>query len=225
MTKLRYMSVRFSPELTLSELPQFRGAVIASAGRENDFFHNHSGEGFAYRYPLVQYRIMGGKAGLVCFNEGVEQMQALLGGDFLLRPVSFAGREERVVIEDMRLNEFGLCFMLEPVEYHISNWLPFNQQNYRLWQGLVTPEERVEMLQRMLVGNIISFAKGVGWQLDERVEVRIDAESIVERHTHYKGQQLISVSADFCANVFLPRGVALGKGVSLNRGIISIRRQ
>ena len=224
MARLRYMSVRFSPELTLSELPKFRGAVIASAGRENDFFHNHSGEGFAYRYPLVQYRVMGGKAGLVCLNEGVEQMQALLGGDFLLRPVSFAGREERVVIEDMRLNEFELCLLSEPVRYHISRWLPFNQENYREWQGLNTAEQRIAKLNSLLVGNIISFAKGVGWQIEGRVEVCIDGATIEERHTVYKGQRLVSLSADFEANLFLPRGVALGKGVALGRGVVSPAR-
>lgn len=224
MTKLRMMSIRFSTALSGAELPLFRGAVIASAGRENDFFHNHSGEGFAYRYPLVQYRNMGGKAGLVCLNEGIEQTQRLLGGDFLLCPVRFGGREERVVVEDMRINEFELCLLDTTVEYHISRWLPFSQENYRLWQSLGSAEERVAMLGRILVGNIISFAKGVGWQIEGRVEVSIEESSIEERHTLYKGRQLVSLSCDFCTNLFLPRGIALGKGVSLNRGVISSRR-
>lgn len=224
MTKLRIMSVRFSTPVTMSELPKFRGAVIASAGHKNDLFHNHQNEGFSYRYPLLQYRIMGGNAGLVCLNEGIEQMQNLLGSEFLLRPIEFAGRSEQVVVEDMRINELELCFLEQPVCYHISHWLPFNQENYRQWQELSTDEERLTRLNSLLVGNIISFAKGVGWQLDERVEVNIDASTIASRYIYHKAKRLIAVSADFEANILLPRGIALGKGVSLNKGIVTTQK-
>lgn len=218
------MSVRFSTPVTMSELPKFRGAVIASAGHKNDLFHNHQNEGFSYRYPLLQYRIMCGNAGLVCLNEGIKQMQNLLGSEFLLRPIEFAGRSEQVVVEDMRINELELCFLEQPVCYHISHWLPFNQENYRQWQELSTDEERLTRLNSLLVGNIISFAKGVGWQLDERVEVNIDASTIASRYIYHKAKRLIAVSADFEANILLPRGIALGKGVSLNKGIVTTQK-
>ena len=218
------MSLRFSPSVTMSELSQFRGAVIAAAGREQTLFHNHTEEGFAYRYPLVQYRIMGGKAAMLCLNDGIEQMQNLLGGRFLMQPLHFAGREEQIVVEDLRVNEYELCFMDQPVRYHISRWLAFNQENYRLWQALDTEEERVAKLTSLLVGNIISFAKGVGWQLEERVEVNIDPNSIETHYTNYKGKRLVSITAEFDANIFLPRGIALGKGVSLNRGVVTVAR-
>lgn len=219
------MSVRFSTPVSMSELPKFRGAVIAAAGRENDLFHNHHNEGYSYRYPLLQYRIMGGNAGIMCLNNGVEQMQNLLGGSFLMQPQHFAGRTEQIVVEDLRVNEFELCFLEQPVRYHISHWLAFNQENYRQWQALATDEERVAKLNALLVGNIISFAKGVGWQLEERVEVNIDFATIGTRYTNYKGKRLVAITAEFDANLFLPRGIALGKGVSLNKGIVTIARQ
>ena len=225
MTKLRMMSLRFSPSITMSELPKFRGAVIAAAGKDNTLFHNHTDEGFAYRYPLVQYRVMGGKAAMLCLNDGIEQMQSLLGGSFLMQPQHFAGRTEQIVVEDLRVNEFELCFLEQPVRYHISHWLAFNQENYRQWQALATDEERVAKLNALLVGNIISFAKGVGWQLEERVEINIDFATIGTRYTNYKGKRLVAITAEFDANLFLPRGIALGKGVSLNKGIVTIARQ
>lgn len=225
MAKLRFMSIRLSPALTFAEIPSFRGAVIAAAGLSSHLFHNHRGEGYDYRYPLVQYRTMGGKAGLVCFNEGIEQMQELLGSSFLLCPQRFGRRIERVAIEDMRINEFELRVLESPVRYHITRWTAFNQENYRQWQSLESDEERIDKLRRQLIGNIISFAKGIGWQIDGRIEVDIDAESLDIRHSLYKGQQLISINCDFEANIFLPRGIALGKGVALGRGVISIPRE
>lgn len=225
MAKLRFMSIRLSPALTFAEIPSFRGAVIAAAGPNSHLFHNHRGEGYDYRYPLVQYRTMGGKAGLVCINEGIEQMLELLGSSFLLSPQRFGHRIERVDIEDMRINEFEMGVLETPVRYHIARWMAFNQENYHLWQSLESDEERIDKLQRQLIGNIISFAKGIGWQIDGRIEVAIDAESLDIRHSLYKGQQLISINCDFEANIFLPRGIALGKGVALGRGVISIPRE
>lgn len=225
MAKLRFMSIRLSPALTFAEIPSFRGAVIAAAGPNSHLFHNHRGEGYDYRYPLVQYRTMGGKAGLVCINEGIEQMLELLGSSFLLSHQRFGHRIERVDIEDMRINEFEMGVLETPVRYHIARWMAFNQENYRLWQSLESDEERIDKLQRQLIGNIISFAKGIGWQVDGRIEVAIDAESLDIRHSLYKGQQLISINCDFESNIFLPRGIALGKGVALGRGVISIPRE
>ena len=222
MTKLRIMSLRLSTPLTMSELPKFRGAVIAAAGRDNDLFHNHTDEGFAYRYPLVQYRLMGGQASLFCLNEGIEQLQHLLGSEFLLRPVEFNGRSERVVVEDMRLNEIELCMLESQMRYRISHWLAFNQENYRQWRTLSSDEERIAKLNALLVGNIISFAKGVGWQIEERIELGVDPATIAERHVNYKGKRLVALTLEFDANLLLPRGIALGKGVSLNKGVISI---
>ncbi|MBQ9146218.1 MAG: hypothetical protein IJX68_00685 [Rikenellaceae bacterium] len=222
MATLRFMSIRLSPTISAAELPKFRGAVISSAGRDNNLFHNHRGSGFDYRYPLVQYRIIGGQAALLCLNEGIEQMQSLLGGDFLLEPIKFGDREEQVVVEDMRINEFDLRLLDSPIRYHISRWIAFNQDNYRLWQSLETDEERLAKLNSLLIGNIISFAKGVGWQIDERIEVAIDPSTLDMRRSFYKGRRLLAFNADFATNVFLPRGIALGKNVALGNGVISI---
>ena len=146
MNTLRVMTVVFNISLKQSELRKFRGSIIKAAGAENTLFHNHVGVGYNYKYPLIQYRIIGSKAAVVCLNEGIEQAHSLfasgcIGGEL------FIGDENKgvIMIESIRQNEFSLCVLETPVKYHISRWLPLNQQNYTLWKSLENEEERIRI--------------------------------------------------------------------------------
>lgn len=221
MNTLRVMTVVFNISLKQSELRKFRGAIINAAGTDNTLFHNHVGVGYNYKYPLIQYRIIGGKAAVVCLNEGIEQVHSLFASGFIGREL-FIGVENKgvIMIESIRQNEFSLCVLETPVKYHISRWLPLNQRNYMLWKSLENEEDRILKLNSILVGNIISLAKGVGWQIDYKIECSIDINSIITRPIIYKEQRLISFSLDFTTNLFLPNGLGVGKGVSSNLGVI-----
>lgn len=216
------MTIVFNTPLKQSEIRKFRGAVIHAAGAEHTLFHNHNGRNFNYKYPLIQYRIIGGKAAIVCLNEGVEQMQALFARGFIGSHLML-GDECRgdVMIESIRQKEFSLGVLDTPIKYHISRWLPLNQQNYAYWKQMEDDTEKIEKLNSVLVGNIISFAKGIGWHIDDRIVCSVDAESIISRQTRYKDQTLISFSLDFSTNLVLPMGLGLGKGVSSNFGVVS----
>ena len=215
------MTVVFNTPLRQSEIRKFRGAVIHAAGIENTLFHNHDGAGFNYKYPLIQYRIIGGRAAIVCLNEGIEQAQSLFASGFVGNDLIIGGENKgNLMIESIRQNEFSLNVLESPVKYHISRWLPLNQQNYTLWKNSETEEDRILKLNSILVGNIISFAKGVGWQIDSQIECSIDINSVVTRPIIYKERQLISFSLDFTTNLFFPNGLGVGKGVSSNLGVV-----
>ncbi|MBQ2047052.1 MAG: hypothetical protein II260_07670 [Muribaculaceae bacterium] len=221
MNTLRVMTVVFNISLKQSELRKFRGAIIKAAGAENTLFHNHVGVGYNYKYPLIQYRIIGGKAAIVCLNEGIEQAHSLFASGFIGSELLIGDENKGVLmIESIRQNEFSLCVLDTPVKYHISRWLPLNQKNYLSWKQISDNTDKMAVLNSILVGNIISFAKGIGWQIDPRIECTIDIDSIITRQTTYKGQPLISFSLDFTANIFFPNGLCLGKGVSSNHGVV-----
>ena len=221
MNALRTMTIVLNTPLKQSEIRKFRGAVIHTAGTENRLFHNHRDEGYNYRYPLVQYRIIGGKAAIVCINEGIEQMQALFARGFIGNELTIGNENKGVVmIESIKQKEFSPQVLETPIKYRISRWLPLNQQNYTEWKQIKNAEDKISKLNAILIGNIISFAKGVGWQIDDKIECAIDADSVITRQARYKDQTLISFSLDFTLNVFLPIGLGLGKGVSSNFGVL-----
>lgn len=213
------MTIVFDLPLDRRDLSKFRGAVIKCVGKENTLFHNHVENGFAYRYPLIQYRVIGGNAALVCINEGIEHMQVLFANGFVGRIIEIGGDIQQVKINSIRQNEILLRVMDDIHKYRIVRWLPLNQNNYKAWREL-DKVQRIEQLNKMLVGNILSFAKGTQWQIDSKIECSIDPDSIITRHIQYKDQQLIAFNAEFSTNVLLPKGIGLGKSVSLGNGVV-----
>jgi hypothetical protein len=75
-----------------------------------------------------------------------------------------------------------------------------------------------------LKANIISFAKGVKWDIDKQISLRID-KIVSEKQVPYKKTRLSGFDIEFRTNVFLPDFVGLGKGVSLGFGTVTIARE
>lgn len=104
--------------------------------------------------------------------------------------------------------------------YKLSRWLPLNQDNYELFSSLESLQEKCALLERLLIGNILSFAKGVGIFFDSEVEVNlVDIEKM--EHYKFKNVKMLGFNVVFRTNVSLPQYVGLGKGVSLGFGIIT----
>lgn len=207
----------FDRKISVAEIPYLRGNMIRLAG-DNSLFHNHDAEGFRYAYPLVQYKRIDGRAALVGLNQGAEALQQLLGEfrefRFMLgnRPADMGGLTIRT--ERFRVGCDG-----EGTLYTLSRWLPLNGENYRTWQQTESLAERVAMLERILIANILSFAKGVGIFFECPVEcrlVQLEPEGLVT----YKEVELMSFSARFRCNVSLPDQIGLGKAASVGFGVV-----
>jgi hypothetical protein len=219
---LRALTIVFDIPLRRKELKFFRGAMIKCAGREQYLFHNHQGDGFVYKYPQIQYRIVAGRAAVFCLEQGVEQMMHLLSSGAVGQTVDI-GERKGVPLTIFRLSPVKLVADIvdEQVRYRIYDWLPFNQSNFQIYNSRQSDDQVLPMLNRILTANILSFAKGVGWHIQSRVECRIDPDTISSRIVKYKNQKLISLSLEFTANLLLPSKIGLGKGVSISHGLVS----
>ena len=74
-------------------------------------------------------------------------------------------------------------------------------------------------LEKILIANILAFAKGINLFLEQQVKVKI--EKILHSKTlSYKGVKLIGLDVRFATNFFLPNYIGLGKSVSHGYGIV-----
>ena len=83
---IHILVIRFKNEISLLEIPFFRGAILhALHGEANVLFHNHVDESsFRYSYPLIQYKRIQGKAAIVCLKEGTEAIGHFFQKELLL---------------------------------------------------------------------------------------------------------------------------------------------
>jgi hypothetical protein len=219
MKSIKILRVTFDDKIKMSEIPSFRGAVIEKVGRESLLFHNHQGDGFRYSYPLIQYKQFGGHAAIVCLGEGVIEIHALFNQeDWSLQTHS---RALSMQMRTMRMEDALLLVSEnELFEYEIWNWLALNQESFLPYQSLETEAEKKDFLRKKLVGNILSFAKGVDWHIDKPIEMEILQFEDGNR-MGVKGIKAVGFKLRFRTNVALPNGIGLGKNVSLGFGTIT----
>ena len=67
---VRVLTIKFANPLRHQQVPEFRGAVIAALDQKRLLFHNHDEQGLRYAYPLIQYKVLDGKAAIVATGEG-----------------------------------------------------------------------------------------------------------------------------------------------------------
>ncbi|MDE6195099.1 MAG: hypothetical protein K2M83_14070 [Muribaculaceae bacterium] len=214
---LRLLRVCFDGRITTSELSMFRGAMIAMSGG-NPLFHNHAADGFRYSYPKIQYKLDGGRPSVLGIGEGASALAEMFDGNagFTCR---LGRRLFATEVSSIAEWEEEVSFVPSPVTYLIHDWLPLNVGNFKDYRAAGGMIERLTMLQRILLGNILSFAKGMGIFFHDEVGCSIMDMQSTGTST-FKGVDLMSFSGRFSTNVRLPQWIGLGKASSLNHGTI-----
>jgi hypothetical protein len=211
-TKTKVLLVRFANQLKIIEIPYFRGAVLTALGNQKDLlFHNHTEDGFRYAYPLIQYKSIQSKAAIVCIGEGTESI-----GNFfthLHEPIKIGTREMLLELENIKSSSSLIQVWDAKFSYSLRKWLPLNQVNRDKYEFMNDLRERVLFLERILTGNILSFAKGLGIHFEKQIDCGITQmqEKGVMR---YKNINFETFDIKFWSNVSLPNYIGLGKGVS-----------
>lgn len=209
--------IRF-PEIQLAtrDAHKLRGYFGTLFREHSPLLHNHleSGES-AYKYPLVQYKVLQGVPTLVGLNEGAE----LLIGLFLkIKELEIGGERFPVLqknIESSLIN-IGLSDDLHAYKFQ-TLWMALNQQNYATW---VHEDEarKAKHLKAILTGNLLSFFKGMNYQVEGMIMVNLKITG--QRETQFKNNTMIAFEAGFVANTILPEAIGLGKSVARGFGTI-----
>lgn len=215
--KIRVLSVLFDTELRAFEIPSFRGAMVEKVGKEEVLFHNHLPGGFLYRYPLIQYKTIGGKPAIICIEEGVDHIHKYFEKkDWSIR---IGDRILDMKIASLSLNSYSVNIQEVTLRYSLTNWLALNQENSKKYKQIESLTQRVAFLENLLKANILSFAKGIEWHVENTIEVTINTINAPKVIT-FKSQKLLSFNAKFSSNVHLPNYIGLGKGSSVGFGIL-----
>lgn len=217
MKKIRVLDVEFENEITASEVPAFRGAIIETAGRKNILFHNHNQKKFIYSYPLIQYKRINKRPHLICINRGVDEIHKFF--ENMQEGVFLNERAYELKIGNLSLNTTDVRMCERAIHYNLTNWIPISQKNYSTYNGIKDENDKIQFLNKILTGNILSFAKGIGWTIDKPIITKIDKIDKT-KSLRIKGVSKIAFDLSFKTNVLLPDNIGLGKSSSLGFGVI-----
>lgn len=216
---IRTLTVFYKTNIKDNEVHLFRGAVIkAMSDRANVLYHNHTGEKtLRFSYPLIQYKCLNGKAAITCVEEGTD----IIGQFFTetTEPLMIGHRQTKLEVEKIIPEKTIIQVSSLQESYELHQWLPLNSKNYERYLHTESLVEKIQILEHVLAGNILSFLKGVNIHLEEHFELQIT--DITKQHViTYKKVKLMAFDIKFKANITLPSYIGIGKNASIGNGIL-----
>ncbi|WP_299464147.1 CRISPR-associated endonuclease Cas6 [uncultured Microscilla sp.] len=219
MQTIKTTTIRF-PELRLhaSAGHQLRGYFGNLFKERSPLLHNHLADGSAiYQYPLVQYKVLKGTPTLLGLGEGAELLAELFSHikDLHLGEAHYPVYSKNIVTNRAPLG----VNPTELYEYRFDTlWMCLNDKNYAKYHQ-TRPKEREALLQKILIGNLLSMCKGLGHTATAQILAK---PKVKEEATHFKNQKMKAFSGAFTCNVVLPQGIGIGKAVSRGYGAVVI---
>jgi hypothetical protein len=189
-------------------------------------FHNHKENGdLRYNYSLIQYKIIDGQPNILGLERGAELIiENFLDIDKLvLGDKKYFSPESRLQVDDINIKVYSNLEMPKYKYEFISPWLGLNQSNHKKYIKKIksaNKKEQREFFKRILIGNMLSFAKGVDWWIEDEIEVVPKLRSI---DVKFKNKEMIGFKGEFYSNIALPE--KLGLGQSTSRGFGTIKRE
>ncbi|AKB14248.1 hypothetical protein MSTHT_2490 [Methanosarcina thermophila TM-1] len=165
---------------------------------------------------MVQYKMIDGKPIIVGINEGAEVLKEIYDE---YEKINLNGNEYEIVERGItyKKEDFGISEKLIKYEF-ITPWFALNQENFRKYLSF-DKEQRAELLNKNLIGNILSMSKSLGYQVPEKIKCHTELKSC---RSNLKGNEIIVFKGSFITNFLIPDYFGLGKSVS--RGFGTVKR-
>ncbi len=189
---------------------------FATSFNEHALLHQHVTDKLIYRYPLIQYKMLPEGPLVLGINEGADVLKEIYDKfDEIKLGESVYSVMERGVI--LRSEEFGCSPMIQSYRF-ATPWLALNQKNYDRYRR-ASREERRDLLRRILVGNLLSASKGLGYVAKEHI--RLEVGVVTEEICRLKDEKVTGIRGEFTTNFEIPELLGLGKSVSRGFGAVA----
>ncbi|MBK7886860.1 MAG: CRISPR-associated endonuclease Cas6 [Bacteroidetes bacterium] len=127
-------------------------------------------------------------------------------------------------IDKLDLKQINMQVWNKKFKYRMRHWIALNSENYLKYRALEKVEDKLLMLEQILKGNILSMAKGIEWNIDKQIELKIEKVE-KELTVKLKGVKVSAFDLVFETNVFLPDNIGLGKSVTFGYGVVRPYRE
>ena len=215
--KIEYSNISMACDQPLSfeAARQLRG-FFGQRYQNRPEFHHHGVNGLIYRHPLIQYKTIG----------GVGRIMGLGTGSFLLQAVEVPKELNlnSLILQVIETNKTTKVIEFGPSEKEIryrflTPWLALNEENYKSYCSMKKYGEKQDLLNRILVGNLLSLCKSLGITVTERLQARVDMSNS-EKIEIKRGVELVGFQGEFSVDFELPPLWGIGKQTARGLGAV-----
>ena len=207
------------PEISLRvrDAHKLRGYFGNLFREHSPLLHNHLEDGrVLYKYPLVQYKVIGDVPTLVGFDEGARLLTELF---LKISELDIDGRKYPILANNIEAKtmDIGLSNQLNIYRFE-TLWMALNQENYNLYNSY-PPERQQDQLKGIATQNILGFFSAFKLKLTPEQRVMV-ALKVQERETQFKNNRMTAFTGEIITNAILPDLAGIGKAVSRGYGTI-----
>jgi hypothetical protein len=198
-----------------------RGAIAGLYPNEILLHQHYEGGTVKYNYPLVQYKYVQKRCLIIGIEEGAKVINNL---NLIGETVTFFRQEFRILKKDVSFQElpYGTTDTTTPHSF-LTPWLALNAKNYDQYQRLGAWPKRKKLLESILIGNIISMSKSLGYTVPEPIKANMG--QMKEVQTKLKGTPMLGFLGTFSVNFEIPDYWGIGKSVSRGFGTVKIVKE
>lgn len=177
--------------------------------------HQHSADKFIYKYPLVQYKMIDGVPTVIGINEGSEVLKKIYDE---FEEIRLGENTYQIMGKGIHIKsqDFGLADEFHMYEF-ATPWFALSQENYKKYYLAGSKEGRNELLNRTLIGNILSMSKTLGYRVPDRIKADVNYKI---RKNRLKSTNIMTFTGTFAVNFLIPDYLGIGKSVSRGFGAV-----
>lgn len=186
---------------------------------EDSFLHHHTEDNkLIYRYPVVQYKVINGTPLLIGIKGGVDSLWKVFDdmSELNLNNTAYEIFDKKSLLKKIYIGILDK----QKIYTFLTPWLALNEKNYEKYQKLGSWPKRKKLLEKILIDNIISISKSLGYTVPE--PIKADIKKLKEVHTKLKGTPMLGFLGTFSVNFEIPDYWGIVKSVS--RGFGTIKR-
>lgn len=188
---------------------------FATSFNEHSLLHQHVTDKLIYKYPLIQYKMLDGSPLVLGIDEGAEVLKEIYDkfNEIKLGENTYTIMERGVTLKS---EDFGCTEEIYSYRF-ATPWIALSQENYPKYLN-ASREERKDLLRRILVGNLLSASKGLGYVAKEHI--RLEIGRMQDEICLLKGMKVTGIRGEFTTSFAIPDLMGLGKSVSRGYGAV-----
>lgn len=192
---------------------------FATTFNEYALLHQHVTDRLIYKYPLIQYKMLDGSPLVLGINEGSDVLKEIYDkfNEIKLGESKYSIMERGITVKS---EEFGCTEEIHSYSFS-TPWLALSQDNYPKYLN-AGREEKKDLLRRILVGNLLSASKGLGYVAKEHI--RLEVGQMRDEICLLKGMKVTGIRGEFTATFAIPQFMGLGKSVSRGFGAVTEKK-
>jgi len=214
--KLKTLTLTLESNREIKESAAKLRGFFATKFNEYILLHQHKGDKFVYRYPLIQYKMIDKNPIIIGINEGAEVLKEIYNKSEYLK---LGNSKYKLFGMELKFREQEFGISESPINYSfLTPWFALNQDNFKEFVKL-TFKEQQDKLKKLLAGNLLSMSKTLGYTVKETIVVET---KLRKTRSSLKRTEIMVFKGEFQVNFNIPGLLGIGKSVS--RGFGTIKR-